>query len=89
MRKIYIETDKVKEVIEDLLDFYEISITKYRMYDDINNLENIIAKNDLSMFSSIMSNLGFYIKEIFDENEEIKKVQVYFYEELISEREYK
>lgn len=89
MSKIYIETDKVKEVIEDLLDYYEISITKYRMYDDINNLENIIAKNDLLMFSSIMSNLGFYIKEIFDENEEIKKVQVYFYEELISEREYK
>lgn len=89
MNNIIIDYNTAKDVIEDLLDFYEISITKFRVIEDINNLENKFAVNDILMFSSVITGLGFYIKESFNENEEIQKVQVYFNEELISEREYK
>ena len=89
MNNIIIDYNTAKDVIEDLLDFYEISITKSRVIEDINNLENKFAVNDILMFSSVITSLGFYIKESFNENEEIQKVQVYFNEELISEREYK
>lgn len=89
MNNIIIDYNTAKDVIEDLLDFYEISITKFRVIEDINNLENKFAVNDILMFSSVITSLGFYIKESFNENEEIQKVQVYFNEELISEREYK
>lgn len=89
MNNIIIDYNTAKDVIEDLLDFYEISITKFRVIEDINNLENKFAVNDTLMFSSVITSLGFYIKESFNENEEIQKVQVYFNEELISEREYK
>ena len=89
MNNIIIDYNTAKDVIEDLLDFYEVSITKFRVIDDINNLENKFAVNDILMFSSVITSLGFYIKESFNENEEIQKVQVYFNEELISEREYK
>ena len=89
MNNIIIDYNVAKDVIEDLLDFYEVSITKFRVIEDINNLENKFAANDILMFSSVITSLGFYIKESFNENEEIQKVQVYFNEELISEREYK
>ena len=89
MNNIIIDYNTAKDVIEDLLDFYEVSITKFRVIEDINNLENKFAVNDILMFSSVITSLGFYIKESFNENEEIQKVQVYFNEELISEREYK
>ena len=89
MNNIIIDYNVAKDVIEDLLDFYEVSITKFRVIEDINNLENKFAVNDVLMFSSVITSLGFYIKESFNENEEIQKVQVYFNEELISEREYK
>lgn len=89
MNNIIIDYNVAKDVIEDLLDFYEVSITKFRVIEDINNLENKFAVNDILMFSSVITSLGFYIKESFNENEEIQKVQVYFNEELISEREYK
>lgn len=89
MNNIIIDYNTAKDVIEDLLDFYEVSITKFRVIEDINNLENKFAVNDILIFSSVITSLGFYIKESFNENEEIQKVQVYFNEELISEREYK
>jgi hypothetical protein len=89
MNNIIIDYNTAKDVIEDLLDFYEVSITKFRVIEDINNLENKFAVNDILMFSSVITSLGFYIKESLNENEEIQKVQVYFNEELISEREYK
>lgn len=89
MNNIIIDYNTAKDVIENLLDFYEVSITKFRVIEDINNLENKFAVNDILMFSSVITSLGFYIKESFNENEEIQKVQVYFNEELISEREYK
>lgn len=89
MNNIIIDYNTAKVVIEDLLDLYEVSITKFRVIEDINNLENKFAVNDILMFSSVITSLGFYIKESFNENEEIQKVQVYFNEELISEREYK
>ena len=89
MNNIIIDYNTAKDVIEDLLDFYEVSITKFRVIEDINNLENKFVVNDILMFSSVITSLGFYIKESFNENEEIQKVQVYFNEELISEREYK
>ena len=79
---------KVKQTVEDLLDFYEISLTKYRHIEDPNDFERCYAENDTLMFGSVMSNLGFHIKESFNEKEEIIKVQIYFNEELISEREY-
>lgn len=87
-KKIEFDDYKVKQTVEDLLDFYEISVTQYRHIEDENDLEKCYAENDTLMFATVMNSLGFYIKECFNKDSEIIKVQVYFNERLISEREY-